>query len=255
MKQITIQQNPHVSVDCVVFGFDGVKLHVVLVEKTNIPEGVSVARKHKLPGRLILTGEDPDEAARDVLETYTGISRQRLEQFHTFGSPSRMANQEDLEWIRNESGLPIDMVISVAYMAAIRISTKLRQLSSVFRPQWHAVDHLPELAFDNTRIVQKALLSLRKKLSLEPDSIFKLLPRKFTIQELRRLHETILGEQLDIRNFHKKVKQASYIEPLDEWESHVMHRAARYYRFSRKKYQSSTSSRWLTTRRGIGEEA
>lgn len=230
--------NPHVSTDCVLFGFDGSRLHVILIEKTNLPTGITVTRKHKLPGRLIFTGEDPDDAASDILESYTGITRQKLKQFHTFGSPSRMANEEDLKWIRYDSGMDIDMVITVAYMATIRISTKLRQLSSTYLAKWYLIDELPELAFDNGLIITTALGTLREQLTSAPDNLFKLLSPKFTIQELRCLHETILGKKLDIRNFHKKVMSTPYIVPLDEWETNVTHRAARYYHFDKRKYNS-----------------
>lgn len=231
-------RNPHVSTDCVLFGFDGARLHVILIEKNNLPSGVSNTRKYKLPGRLIFTGEDPDDAASDILESYTGITRQKLDQFHTFGAPSRMSNEEDLKWIRHESGMPIDMVITVAYMATIRISTKLRQLSPTYLAKWYPVNELPELAFDNGLIVKTALQTLREQLVNSQDNLFKLLSPKFTIQELRNLHETILGKKLDIRNFHKKVMATPYIVPLEEWETNVTHRAARYYHFDKRKYNS-----------------
>ena len=65
---------------------------------------------------------------------------------------------------------------------------------------------------------------------------FELLPPQFTLSQLQRLYETVLETPLDKRNFRKKILGMDFLVPLDEVEKDVAHRAARLYRFDRKKY-------------------
>ena len=104
---------------------------------------------------------------------------------------------------------------------------------------WFAVGNLPRLAFDHNRIVGTALERLRNKIRYQPIG-FELLPRKFPLRELQRLYERILDRPLDKRNFRKKILGMDVLLELDEIESDVAHRAARLYRFDRRKYRRMT---------------
>jgi 8-oxo-dGTP diphosphatase len=77
---------------------------------------------------------------------------------------------------------------------------------------------------------------LRGKVSYQPIG-FELLPRKFTLSELQRLYETVLGKRLDKRNFRRRVLQTGVLEETAQTERDVAHRAARLYRFNKSKYQ------------------
>lgn len=226
---------PHLSVDCVLIGFDEEGLKVLLVEKTHVGSGHAGAIS-KLPGDLIYEEEELDAAARRVLFDMTGMSSPHLEQFHTFGSPSRIKNPADREWVEATSGQKIGRLVTVAYMAMLRISTKLRKLMESHKTRWVPVDDLPELAFDHRNIVDLALEKIRSSVKKEPALIYDMLPAKFTALQLRRLNEEIHSKPMDVRNFHKKIASRPYIVPLDEKEEGVDHRAARYYRFDRKIY-------------------
>lgn len=71
---------------------------------------------------------------------------------------------------------------------------------------------------------------------------FDLLPSKFTLTELQQLYERVLATPLDKRNFRKKALAMELLVPLDEWQQDVAHRAARLYRFDKKKYERLEAS-------------
>lgn len=205
------------------------------MEKTHTESGYSGAVS-KLPGDLIYEEEELDDAARRVLFDMTGMSSPHLEQFQTFGSPNRLQTPGDREWVESIYRRKIGRLVTVAYMAMIRISTKLRKLMESHKTRWVPVADLPELAFDHQEIIELALEKIRSSVKKEPALIYDMLPPKFTALQLRRLNEEIHGKSMDVRNFHKKIASRPYIVPLDEREEGVAHRAARYYRFDRKIY-------------------
>ena len=96
--------NPHVSVDCVIFGFDGEKLKVLLIER-NIDEQHINYNDKKLPGSIILNDEDLDSAANRVLTELTGLKNIYLSQFRSFGNPTRTQNPRDILWLENTTQL------------------------------------------------------------------------------------------------------------------------------------------------------
>ena len=226
---------PHLSVDCVLIGFDEEGLKVLLVEKTQV-ESVHTGAISKLPGDLIYEEEELDAAARRILFDMTGMSSPHLEQFHTFGAPARIKNPADREWVEAMSGQKIGRRVPGAYLALLRSATKLRTLRETHKTRWVPVDGLPELAVDHRDIIDLALERIRSSVKKEPALIYDMLPAKFTALQLRRLNEEIHGKPMDVRNFHKKIASRPYIKPLDEKEEGVAHRAARYYRFDRKIY-------------------
>ena len=214
--------NPHVSVDCVIFGFDGQRLQVLLIERNS-------DAKFALPGDLILEDEDLDAAAYRILNELTGLSDIYLEQFKTFGGPERIRQSKDVEWLRAVRAEPNARVITVAYFSLIRIEDVDLVASSFARSaQWHEVPVNTELAFDHNDIIHTALQTLASK--LEHDTIgFNLLPQKFTLSQLQKLHEAVLGIELDKRNFRKKFLAKDLLDALDEHEHGVAHKPARLY--------------------------
>lgn len=223
----------HVSVDCVVLGFDGSQLNVLLVRRsTENPLSTDL----KLPGSLIYLSEDADIAAHRVLHELTGIRKITLKQFKAFTSPDRTRNPEDVKWLEFEYGNRIDRLITIAYLCLTKISRKLRAVSKYDAVRWVPVSELPKMPFDHNRIVVDALHEIRTWVEREPAIFFELLPSRFTASELRRLYEAVDGREYDVRNFHKKIKKMDYVVPLEDKQENVSHRAARYYRFDKVKY-------------------
>lgn len=226
--------NPNISVDCVIFGFDGEKLKVLLIER-NIVEQNEMYNDKKLPGSVILNDEDLDDAAARVLTELTGIKSIYLSQFHAFGHPSRTNNPRDIHWLEKTTHLKIDRIVTIAYMALVKIDRKLVFSAEDTTAKWYDIKQIDtmNLAFDHAKIIEKGLEHVRHRLDLEPHLLFELLPRKFTISQLRTLHDTIHQVQSDVRNFQKKLALMPYVVPLDEFEKDVAHRAARLYKYKK----------------------
>lgn len=228
--------NPHVSVDCVVFGFDGERLKVLLLER-NITEQNTAFNDKKLPGSIILEEEDLDDAATRILTELTGMKNIYLSQFQSFGNPARTGNPRDILWLENTTQLKIGRIVTVAYVALIKIDRKLSFASEVSKAKWYDVDLVKDmnLAFDHKDIILKGLDHIRRNTDLDPQALFELLPRKFTISQLRTLYDMVHQTRSDVRNFQKKVVQWPFVVMLNETEKNVAHRAARLYKFDRKK--------------------
>jgi len=224
--------NPHVSVDCVIFGFQAGKLKVLLIEREKVPKSHLRGHKLKLPGSLISETEDLDISAIRTLKELTGFDNIFLRQFGVFGSPGRLSPSDDLAWLRRTSGLMVDRVVTIAYFSLI----KIHESNITDKTIWHPVDDLPELIFDHNHIIKKALEALRKEIRTEP-LCFELLPKKFTIRQMQDLYEAILGERLDNRNFRKKVRPMAFLIALPEKERAVNHKPAQLFRFDRKLYE------------------
>ena len=232
MKMQFIQT--HVSVDCVVFGFDGQSLNVLLVKRnTEKAEGLDL----KLPGSLIYQDEDANIAAYRVLKELTGINKMALRQFKSFTSPQRTSNPDDVKWLEYEYNNKIDRLITISYLSLCKIDRKLNVVSKYKTVKWCPVDKLPKMPFDHNQIVEESLEEIRRWLESEPSVVFELLPSKFTAAQLRRLYETVYRKSYDVRNFHKKIAGMEYIVLTDEWQSGVSHRAARFYKFDKVLYK------------------
>lgn len=219
----------HISVDCVVLGFDGKQFKVLLVARdTEEIHGM------KLPGSLIYQDEDLDEAAKRALYELTGYKNDNLVQFKSFGSKNRTKNPQDINWLERAISQKVDRIVTVAYFAMVRnMSNKLR---SDNQAQWIPLDDVKELAFDHNLIISCALDHIRNYAANNLFVLFDMLPRKFTALQMRTLFSLVFQKNFDVRNFHKKITMMKYVVSLDEYETGVAHRAARYYKFDRKIY-------------------
>ena len=230
--------NPHVSVDCVVFGFEFGKLDVLLIERNMQFEGKEY-RDLKLPGDLVRKDEDLDTAASRVLRELTGLDNIYLKQYSAIGSPDRLLRQpRDMEWLRN-IGHPEEIVVTVAYYSLINIDQdKAANFVLQSGARWYPVSEVKELAFDHLSILRQALEVLRTDLRLKPIA-FELLPPKFTLHQMQQLYEVIQGTPLDKRNFRKKIANMPFIAPINEKQTAVSHKPARYFCFNLKSYQKT----------------
>ena len=230
MDQEALNFDPHVSVDCVILGFDGESLQVLLSRRGNeVPE--EQYNNLKLPGRLLHTDEDLDEAALDIITSVTGKHHPLVKQFRAYGSPSRTSNPKDVLWLENAIKQKIGRIVTISYLSLMRINSRTTRRNDNDAQLWYPVQDLPLLAFDHNQIIQDTLNELYRMSSQQPQVLFEMMPAKFTAAQLRRLHEQVSGKTLDVRNFAKLVMNKPYIIPLNEWEQNVSHRAARFYRF------------------------
>lgn len=227
--------NLHISVDCVVIGFDGEDLKVLLVRQVGKADAPTTM---KLPGSLIYDDEDLDEAAKRVLFELTGLENLNMIQFQAFGSKDRTKNPKDVNWLRHFHNLDsqIDRIVTVGYLTMVKIEKKYTHLSDKYEACWVKIKDVQELAFDHNQILDDALKFIRHYVNINPSALFDLLPKKFVISEIWKLYELVYARSFDIRNFHKKIAMMEFVIPLDERQIGVAHRAARYYKFDRKIY-------------------
>ena len=228
---------PNLSVDCVVFGFDHNTLRVLLTKRElRDPDTDKVLFvDYTLQGHHVLVNEDLDKAAARVLKDKTGLEGIYLEQFQTFGKTGRMDAEKDKLWVKKTGMNIADHVITIGYLSLVD-SDKIKPDQQHPDTQWFPVSGLPDLGFDHTKIIEKALERLRIKVSMEPIG-FELLPEKFTITQMQHLYEAILGRKFDRRNFRKKVAQMKYMIPLNEKQKGVAHKPAQVFIFSRDVYE------------------
>jgi 8-oxo-dGTP diphosphatase len=230
--------SPHISVDCVIFGFDFEKLNVLLLERKLVrDDGSLVFSDHSLVGQHIRTDESLDEAAARILHEATGLSNIYLEQFYTFGSPDRLNKERAKLWLKSIGRDPNERVITVGYFSLV--NTKAVHVSYTQRhATWFHIKEVNDLAFDHDKILVKALEALRSKIKSDPIA-FELLPRKFTLSQLQKLYEVVLDIQIDKRNFRKKALQSDYIVALNEKQKDVLHKPAQLFMFSRDVYKAT----------------
>ena len=223
--------NPHISVDCVVFGFDIDELKVLLIKQDSTNKNL---KKYKLPGDLIIKKEVLNQAAIRILKELTGLDRIFLNQFGVFDDPERLTPDEDLKWLSANTKMDIERVITVAYYSLIKLKHNIgTDLSIEYGARWFPVKDLPSLIFDHDVILTKALETLKKEFLTDP-LCFELLPKKFPLNQLQKLCEVILDLKLDNRNFRKKVLKLGYITPLEEKQQGVKHKPARLYKFEKE---------------------
>lgn len=208
-----------VSVDNVIFGFDGGSLRVLLVERGVEP----FAGMWALPGEMALPDENLDTAAGRVLRELTGLEGVYLEQVASFGEPRRH---------------PAGRVVTVAYYSLIRERPQaVAPKGWSRRAGYFAVDELPALAFDHALVLARCLERLRERVRTRPIG-FELLRERFSLSDLQALYETVLGETLDKRNFRKKILAMGVVIDTGELQEGVSHRPAKLYRFDEARYEA-----------------
>lgn len=215
----------YLSIDGIIFGFHQNQLNVLLLRWKGTDEW-------SLPGGFIRKAESVDVAAQRVMQERTGLQELYLQQFHVFGSATRY-NQEET-W--RKINLPLEGIrwsertISIGYYALVEHSTVIPAPDLLTEEcRWWSLEQIPMLLFDHNHIIDVALQALRKQLNDQP--ISHLLPESFTIPELQRLHETILGQPLDARNFYKKMMASDLLVRLSERRVGTPHKAPYLYRF------------------------
>lgn len=214
VRSLAQRRSPHrdVAVLVVIFTVESGHLHVLLVRRSAEP----FKGYWSLPGGLLARGETMDQAAVRKLDDETGVTDVFLEQLYTF--------------------CDLDGRGSVAAVYFALVDSRRAQLARrrAWLPAWHAVDHLPELAFDNGRVIDYAFQRLRAKLEYS-NVAYSLLPAEFTLSQLQRAYEAILARPLDKRNFRKRMLSLGIIEATGRTETEGRHRPAQLYAFRERK--------------------
>lgn len=227
--------HPGFSIDCVVLSFYKGKLRILLNKPGYLRQCWA------LPGGFMYNTENSDEAAMRILKFRTGLSDIFLKQFYLFTDVSRTDIENNREIARNnnmdenEVQWYIRRFISLGYYALVRYEDIIISKSSGEEVvKWYDVQNLPPLYSDHENIIKTALETIRLSLPIVPIG-YKLLPEKFTISELRKIYEFILGKKLDRRNFQRKMLSEDLIIQLDEKKGNQTYNSPILYTYNKKK--------------------
>ena len=197
--------HPAVATDCVIFGFDGMKLKILLIQR-----GIDPFKEiWAFPGGFLKMDESAEEGAMRELKEETNMTATYLEQFHCFSSPNRD---------------PRERVISIAFLALVK-TEEVKGGDDAAKAQWFSMDEIPQLAFDHESILRMAMSKLRERIHFQPIG-FDLL-----------LYEAILGVHFDRRNFAKKMLHLDILTQLDETVWPTPKRKAFLFSFNEDKYK------------------
>ncbi len=188
-------EHPAVTTDCVIFTYEDRKLKVLLVKRGGEPSKGEWA----LPGGFLRSDETAKEGALRELWEETALGASAIGELGVFSDPGRD---------------PRERVITIAFYALVKPSEVVGG-DDAEEAAWYPIDTLPQLAFDHADIVHAALERLRRDIHFEPIG-FDLLDDEFTIPDLQRLYEIILGVQFDRRNFQRKIMASGILEEADE---------------------------------------
>lgn len=218
MSRLEDYPRPSVTVDLVILTIATNDLKALLIRRDQEP----FKDRWALPGGFVEIDESLEHAAARELKEEVGVKDVYLEQLYTFGDPGRD---------------PRGWVVSVAYYALVSPDKyRVAAATDARQARWFPVTRLPQLAFDHAEILRAALARVRGKLTYAPVG-FELLPEKFTIKQLQKLYEVVLGAELDNRNFRKKIFGMDVLRESGETQKGVPHRAARLYKFDERKYR------------------
>lgn len=218
MTRYTRQTRMLVAVDCIIFGFDGQDLKLLLIKRGFEPE----KGKWSLMGGFIQPEETPEDAAARTLQKLTGLEGVYMEQLAIFGDPDRD---------------PVERTLSVAYYALVDINEYEQQMTNEYKAAWFPLNKVPRLIFDHARMVAEARERLRYKAAIHP-ILFELLPARFTIPQLQILFEAVYDTDFDKRNFSRKILSTGLLIKQKEKEKANSKRGAFYYKLDKRKYNA-----------------
>ena len=205
-----------VSVDVIIFGFDEGKLKILIGRRQMDPG----RGEWSLYGGFVAADEGIDECAARTLQELTGLHNLYMRQVGAFGSIDRD---------------PGERVVSIAYYALINVKDYDERLRKEHHVEWIDVNQLPPLYSDHNEMVRQALRRMRLKMHSEPIG-FRLLPQLFTLTQLQHLYEAVGGQEIDKRNFRKRIKEMGFIEKTELIDKLSSKRGAALYRFNKKVY-------------------
>jgi 8-oxo-dGTP diphosphatase len=210
------------AIDCIIFGFDGQHIKILLIKRGFQPR----MNRWSLMGGFVKQNESLDTAANRILRQLTGLDGIYLEQLHAFGNPRRD---------------PIERTVSVAYFALIDIQKYERQISHDYHSEWFKINEMPPLIFDHGEMVKMAREKLKYKASHHP-ILFELLPKKFTLPQLQMLYEEIFNSALDKRNFIRKILSTGLLVKLKQKDKANSKKGAYFFKLNSETYERNFGS-------------
>lgn len=221
-KGYDIKDKVFLALDCIIFGFDDDDLKVLLIQRDFDPK----KGKWSLMGGFLKQGETLDDASERILFRLTGMHNVYMEQLYAFSAVDRD---------------PVARTVSTAYYAIINVEKYNEELIEKFNARWFSLKDIPKLIFDHDEMLQKAILRLQRRTSINPIG-FELLPEKFTMRQFQKLYEAILDKKVDKRNFINKIRSMDILIKLNEKDMSSSTKGSYLYVFDQQKYDDKQSN-------------
>ncbi len=228
----------HLSLDCVIFGYHDRQLKVLLLQWKG-------SGRWSLPGGFIQREESLEDAAERVVAARAGLEPTFLHQFYAFGDPDRGKGNHGFNFEKKHHNSWLeDRFVTIGYWSVVEFSKVVPSPDErTSECRWWNLDEVPDLILDHRIILDKALVSVRQYLNDFPLGQ-DLLPQHFTMPELQRLYETILGKSLDRRNFQKKLLGLNILTRLAKRKTGGAHKAPYLYKFHPARYARAQKTGW-----------
>lgn len=194
-KTNPLYKNQRIQTLGCIFAVDDGVIKVLLIKKEEEP----YKGKWMLLGGSVYNTEDTDTALKREIKEKIDLDYTYIEQFYTFSSPER---SQDLR------------MVAVSYIGLTDVN-KVKQLDSENEYEFFRIDKLPKLAYDHQEILLKGIEALKYRMMKSTIASY-FMPDEFTLPELQKVYECILGEELDRRNFRRKMLSLNIIEPIED---------------------------------------
>ncbi len=219
MRRYSQQKRFLFAVDCIIFGYDGVDLKLLVIQRSFEPfKGM-----WSMVGGFVSENESAEGAAVRILKELTGLDGLYMEQLHAFTEPNRDS---------------VERTISITYFSLIDIQKYKQQINEDYHPAWVPINQVPDLIFDHNKFVELAKEKLRYKAALHP-LLFELLPAKFTIPQLQSLYQAVYNTDFDKGNFNRKILSTKLLVKLKDKDKLNSKKGAFYYKVDNIKYNAS----------------
>jgi len=212
------------AVDCIIFGFDGKDIKLLLIKRNFEPQ----KGNWSLMGGFLETNENLEDAAERILYDLTGLKNIYVEQLGVYGNVQRD---------------PVTRTVSVVFFALINIDDYNVEAVKQHNASWISLDQRPSLIFDHNEMVNKAIEHLRYKAALHPIG-FELLPEQFTIPQLQKLYEAIYNSPVDRRNFSRKLLSTGLLIDTGSKNAYSATKKATLYKLDAVRYKEKFNSFW-----------
>lgn len=238
MQSFGIEQYiANLSIDCVIFGYEDGQLKVLLAK---LKYGKNL---YNLPGGHILKTESVDDAAIRLLKERTQLNNIHLNQFKVFGDANRIVNSQYKKIIYQElsnkyskkvADWILDRFVCVGYYALVEIAKVKPIVGELDQSlEWISIHEIPKMIHDHEEILKEALIALRQHFDQELIA-FNLLPKTFTMKELKSLYEAVYEKEFPMNNFQKKMLDLNVLERLEKQFTGAQNKAPYLYRFKKK---------------------
>ena len=176
-----------------------------------------------LPGRMVRERERLEDSVKIALYEKCGIDGVDPIQLHIFDNPARDARG----WVMSVAYLAIERAEIVMDALEKNKTLDLGYLRAGSDIKLVLPNGQVELPFEQSAIVERSIKALRQRYASRPDPS-RLLSSKFTMHQLRKVHEAIAGQEIDKDKFRRRMEPL--LVPIDSLSSGSVGKPAQLFK-------------------------